>query len=138
MSNIMAAIGLVQLKRFPELATRRQELAKHYDELFYGNKIITPLKRNYNEVVPHIYVVRIQNLENRSALQEQLLAKGIQTGVHYQPNHKLSFFKDETKLPLPVIDRIFPELLTLPLHPDLSLTDVEFVSFELQKLLDAN
>ena len=134
----MAAIGLVQLKRFPELATRRQELAKHYDELFYGNKIITPLKRNYNEVVPHIYVVRIQNLENRSALQEQLLAKGIQTGVHYQPNHKLSFFKDETKLPLPVIDRIFPELLTLPLHPDLSLTDVEFVSFELQKLLDAN
>ncbi len=137
MSNIMAAIGLVQLNRFPEFATKRQAIAKRYDELFFGSKIIIPLERNYDEVVPHIYVVRIQNMKNRTALQEQMLAKGIQTGIHYQPNHILSFFKNETRAPLPVIDRVFPQLLTLPLHPDLSLIDVEFVCSELQKLVDA-
>jgi len=131
MSNIMAAIGVEQLKRFPELAAIRQRLARRYDDLLRDHPRIRPLRRDYATIVPHIYVVRIAGLLDRAALRSMLLEKGIQTGIHYQPNHQLAFYRDPDALPLPVTDSAFPELLTLPLHPGLSWQDVETVCREL-------
>ena len=135
MSNIMAAIGLEQLKRFPEMACVRQGLAQHYDQLLHEHPRISLMHHDYNTVVPHIYVVRIQGLTDRRALQESLLTQGIQTGIHYQPNHQLSFFSDPAAAPLPVTDLVYPEMLTLPLHADLTKQDVYYVCNELKKLL---
>ena len=135
MSNIMAAIGLEQMKRFPEMACVRQGLAQHYDQLLHGHPRISVMHHDYNTVVPHIYVVRIQGLTVRKALQESLQAQGVQTGVHYQPNHHLSFFSDPTAAPLPVTDLVYPEMLTLPLHADLTKQDVYYICNELKKLL---
>jgi dTDP-4-amino-4,6-dideoxygalactose transaminase len=136
MSNLMAAIGLQQLKRFPEMAAARQSLARKYDELLDRHPRVRPLPRDYETVVPHIYVVRIDDLRDRKALQDQLLEQGIQTGIHYQPNHTLTRFRDPDALPLPVTDTVFPTLLTLPLHPDLTEDDVEFVCARLKASLD--
>lgn len=127
MSNIMAAIGLEQLKRFPETAAIRQRLARRYDDLLNGMPNIRPLPRDYDNVVPHIYVVRIPGMSDRKALRERLLELGIQTGVHYQPNHILSYYRDPQAQGLPVTEKIFPELLSLPLHPDMTEKDVEYV-----------
>lgn len=135
MSNIMAAIGLEQLKRFPELASVRQRLARRYDELLKDHPRIRLLPRDYNTVVPHIYMVRINGLADRKSLQAKLLKQGIQTGSHYQPNHVLSFYHDPHALPLPVTDALFPELLTLPLHPDATEQDVEKVCTQLKVLI---
>ncbi len=127
MSNVMAAIGLEQLKRFPELAAARQHLARRYDQLLRGHPRIRPLSRDYGTVVPHIYVVRIEGIQDRKSLMNSLLEQGIQTGIHYQINHVLSLYHDPQALPLPVTDAAFPELLTLPLHPNLTENDVEYV-----------
>ena len=135
MSNVMAAIGLEQLKRFLEFAKIRQDLAKKYDFLFRDVEGIQPLQRDYDTVVPHIHVVRIPGMKNRNELREKMLGKGIQVGYHYQPNHWLTRHPNEFDAPLPVTDRIFPELLTLPLHPDVSDTDVEYVASELINLV---
>jgi len=135
MSNIMAAIGLEQLKRFPEMAAKRQNLALKYDELLKNHSHIQPLLRDYDSVVPHIYVVRIEGMLNRKSLQEKMLASGIQTGFHYQPNHLLSLYCDLDSLPLPETNKVFPELLTLPLHPDITEHDVAMICSELQALL---
>lgn len=135
MSNIMAAIGLEQLKRFPELAAIRQRLARRYDDLLRNHPRIRPLRRDYDTVVPHIYVVRITGLLDRAALRNKLLEKGIETGIHYQPNHQLAFYRDPEALPLPVTDSVFPELLTLPLHPGLSSQDVEMVCGQLTAIV---
>ena len=67
MSNVMAAIGLEQLKDFKRMASIRQELAREYDRLLMGHDIIRPLDRDYSSVVPHIYVVRIVGLKDRKA-----------------------------------------------------------------------
>lgn len=134
MSNIMAAIGLEQLKRFPEMAAIRQRLARLYDYHLHGHLRIRPLPRDYDIVVPHIYVVRICGM-NRKKLQKQLLERGIQTGVHYQPNHELSFYRDPAATSLPVTDTVFPELLTLPLHPDVTEENVECICRQLKELL---
>ena len=64
-----------------------------------------------------------------------MLEKGIQVGYHYQPNHWLSFFQDEKQDPLPVTDTVFSELMTLPLHPDLSDQDIKYIVSELLTLI---
>lgn len=133
MSNIMAAIGIEQLRRQPEMAAARQALARQYDELFAGNERIRPIQRDYNTVVPHIYVVRIVGLKNRAMLQTRLLERNIQTGIHYQPSHTLSYFARPSARPLSVLDAIYPEILTLPLHFDLTAAEVAWVCESLKE-----
>lgn len=135
MSNIMAAIGQAQLERFQEMAVKRQHLARRYDELLRGHPHIRSFPKDYDAVVPHIYVVHIPKLSDRERLQKQLLEVGIQTGIHYQPNHVLSYYSKRTAPPLPVTDSIFPGLLSLPLHPDLDEDDVKRVSTALKGLV---
>jgi len=136
MSDIMAAIGLEQLKRFPVVAGKRQELAKYYDSMWFDCDCIQPLiAHDYEEVVPHIYVVRIKGMQDRAILQERLLEAGIQTGYHYYPNHRLSLYQNESSIPLLATDNLFPEILTLPLHPELSKSDVDYISSTLKGLV---
>ena len=65
------------------------------------------------------------------ALQLALQSIGIQTGVHYFPNHLLTKYRSKNFTSLPITEEIFPELLTLPLHPDLNENDIVFVCNEL-------
>ena len=134
MSNIMAAIGCEQLKKFHSMAIKRQTLARKYDSLLSHNPGIRLQKNNYDEIVPHIYVVRIRGINSRDKLRQNLLQLGIQTGVHWQPNHWLSFYSSY-QTELPVTDRVYSELLTLPLHPDLSFENIEYICENLQRLI---
>lgn len=128
MSNIMAAIGLIQLQRFPQLAITRQRLAQSYNKQLKNHSRILLLPNDYNCVVPHIYVVHIEGLLDRKTLQDNLLKHGIQTGIHYQPNHWLSFYHNPTLSPLPRTDFVFYQLLSLPMHPDLSENNIQYIS----------
>ena len=123
MSNIMAAIGLEQLKRFQEMATLRQRLAIQYDEFFLDTDIKT-IKHDYDKVVPHIYVIQVHDLSEKRAIQERMLNDGIQIGFHYQPNHCLSMYCDKNAESLPITDRIILRLITLPLNIDMSTNDI--------------
>ena len=135
MSNIMAAIGLEQFKKLPTFTKKRQELARNYDYLFSNNSIIKPLLRDYNSVVPHIYVVRIKGMNNRKNIQNKMLKKGIEVGYHYKPNHWLGLYKDDHAIPLNITKNVFPELMSLPLHPELTVNDLEYIVNELYKIV---
>ena len=132
----MAAIGIEQLKRFPDFAIKRQKLAKKYDQLFNDHPSIQPVPRDYETVVPHIYVVRICGMKDRNHIQQEMLEKGIQVGYHYQPNHWLSLYKNDESQSLPVTDSVFPELMSLPLHPDVSEQNVDYVASELKRCIE--
>jgi dTDP-4-amino-4,6-dideoxygalactose transaminase len=138
MSNIMAAIGVEQLKRLPEFAVKRQRFCKKYDDMLRENSLIIRRDVDYLGVVPHIYPVRIKGLKNRRILQEKLLELGIETGFHYQPNHKHEFYLEKNSLPLPVTNLLENELLTLPLHNDLTDEDIHFVGISLMGLLNSS
>lgn len=135
MSDIMAAIGIVQLNRLEEFSQKRKYLARKYDELLNSNPRIRLTANDYSDVLPHIYVVRIKNLMNRDCLQKKLIKDGIQTGIHYQPNHLLKVYRLQAKPYMRKTEDIFNELLTLPLHPDLTLDDISFVSQKLELYL---
>ncbi|MCX9081630.1 MAG: DegT/DnrJ/EryC1/StrS family aminotransferase [Candidatus Methanoperedens sp.] len=129
MSNLMAAIGIEQLKKFPEFAKKRKYFAKKYYNNLNSSGSVDLLKQDFDSIVPHIFVVKLRS-HDREKIRRSLLAQGIQTGVHYQPNHELSMYQSSS---LPITEKIFPELLSLPLHPDLKDEDIDFVC---EKLFD--
>lgn len=120
MSNLMAALGRAQLRKLDRFAARRRVLAARYVQAFAGMNGLSTLELDWSHIVPHIFVVKVHD-SVREALAKHLKAEEIETGFHYQPNHRLTLFK--TDYPLPVAERLADELLTLPLHAE--LTDEE-------------
>ncbi len=137
MSDIMAAIGIVQLGRFEELASDRRTLASLYEKTLSPMEKVTCIPRDYSQVVPHIFPIRIKNLSDRQAIRDKLLEDGIQTGIHYQPNHWLDLYKCPEADALPVTDEFFSEQLSLPLHPDLTKEEVIFICNKVFELINA-
>lgn len=122
LNNIAAAIGLAQIERFEsEFKPKRQKLAmQYYNELKEIDGIVN-FPCDYDEVVPHIFPIRVLN-KRRDVLKAKLLENNIETGIHYYPNHLLTYFKkDDEKLTL--TEQIYSELLSLPLHCQLSDED---------------
>lgn len=135
MSDIMAAIGLVQLNDFSYHKSSRQLLAKKYVNILSKEPLIEMFDHDYDHVVPHIFVVKLDKSIDRSRVIKELEEIGIPTGIHYKPNHQLSYFSIQSTNPLINTDQLFPRLLTLPLHPELSSGDIKFVADSLSKAL---
>ena len=122
MSNINAAIGLAQLKKIDSFVSRRREICRRYDSAFREIPAISCLKINYDEVAPHIYVIRVKD-GRRDSLMEYLKSLDIETGINYIPNHLHPFYANRA-LSLPETDKAYQEMLTLLLHFGLSDDDV--------------
>ncbi len=117
MSNMNAAVGREQLKKLPRFAERRMALAKRYRGEFRSVNAVRLLDLDWNGLVPHIFVIRVP-ADQREALREHLNGRGIETGFHYQPNHVLSLYSTDAKFP--VAEELAAELLTIPLHAELT------------------
>ena len=127
MSNINAAIGLVQFDRFDSFKKIRCERAILYDKLFFDQSNIFTLPNDYSFVVPHIYSVRLKGIKNRELLRTKLLEEKIETGIHYFPNHLLTFYKTK-KNSLKITEKVSQEIITLPLHPDIKIEEINYIA----------
>jgi len=128
MSNINAAIGKAQFAVFPERAALRQELARTYNEVFQSVPEVQVLPYEYNDVVPHIYVVRFPSTEVRDDVKARLLSDiNVETALHWYPNHYLARYRDESGT-LRVTEDAFGRMLTLPLHTKLSVDQVRTIA----------
>jgi dTDP-4-amino-4,6-dideoxygalactose transaminase len=134
LSNVLAAIGRVQLKRFSEeFAETRVMLARRYYERLAGIPHITLLDTDLGPIVPHLMPIRVHD-GRRDAIRASLAALGIETGTHYKPNHLLTYYH-QGGAPLPVTERVAGELLSLPLHADLDVKSVDVVCDALLRAL---
>lgn len=123
MSNIMAAIGLTQLQRIDDFIKKRQEIAKKYVFLLKSIKQIQILNCDFNQIAPYMFVIKA---EERNGLRDFLMQNGIETGIHYKPNHILSKFMTDYRLP--VSEKLYKQILTLPCHFDLDFEDIDFIA----------
>ncbi len=121
-NDIMAAIALVQLQRLPQTNARRRAIAAMYDAGL-GDLGWIQLPPHRPDVVSaqHNYVI---HLDNRDGLAAWLREHKIATGMHYIPNHLYAMYRPYAT-PLPVAEREWKRLLTLPLFP--ALTDDEVI-----------
>ena len=137
MSNIMAAIGIEQLKKTQKFKEKKQKLVMEYiHQLSATNQIKIVLRgERVREVFPHIFPIILGPGSDRDRIIKSLKGKKIQTGIHYQPNHHLTYYKKEQLVePLTSTDAISSKILTLPLHAELELEDITYIA---TTLLDA-
>lgn len=127
MTDIQAAIGLEQLKKLERFNRARQSNARYLSENLQGVKV--PFMPEGLEHVFHQYTIRVPD-GRRDALLEHLQQRGIGTGVYYPvPVHKQTFYVHELgyNVCLPEAEKAANEVLSLPVHPALSQTDLEAI-----------
>ncbi len=132
MTDIMAAIGLKQLERYPGLLNRRKEIISRYDAMC--NELgVLHLEHYTDEYTSsgHLYLTRIPGItsEQRNEIIRKLAERGIATNVHYKPLPMMTAYKDlgwDIK-DFPNAYAYYQNLITLPLHTRLSDEDVDYV-----------
>lgn len=132
MTDIMAAIGLRQLDRYPGLLERRKEIIKKYDEVC--DELGVFHLQHYGEDYTssgHLYLSRIPGIdeEQRNEIIEKMAENGVATNVHYKPLPMMTAYKAygwDIK-DFPNAYDYYHNLITLPLHTKLSDEDVEYV-----------
>ena len=128
MNDIAASIGLVQLSKLDRMNARRREIAEKYTKGFEDlSRVVTPVMDTDDSTSSwHIYCVKCQQ---RNELSIYLSKKGIATGVHYKPIHLYKCYGNTPSLPK--AEKYFEQILSLPMHPGLTETEVNAVIDEI-------
>ena len=130
MSNINAAIGLVQIKKFEHMNKRKIDIAKRYDKEFAHIDAISLLRTEYEDLGLFTYIIKVK--EKRDELMVYLKERGIGSGIHYIPVHHFTYYKNFLRNPLPETDKVYEQILTLPLYPDMTDEETDLVIKEIQ------
>ena len=132
MTDISAAIGLVQIRRYAELLKRRRDIIERYDDVLRGcNVQVLDHYGDDHQSSGHLYLVRLlgKDAEYRNEVIRKMAEKGIACNVHYKPLPMMTAYKN---LGFDIRDypnayRQFENEVTLPLHTRLTDEDVEYV-----------
>lgn len=132
MTDIMAAIGLAQMRRYPGLLARRKEIIEKYNEGLKGLPV--DVLQHYGDDFAssgHLYLTRIQGKkrEECNEIIKRMAEYGVATNVHYKPLPMLSAYK---KLGFDIQDypnayALFENAITLPLHTQLTDEEVDYI-----------
>ena len=140
MTDIMAAIGLKQLERYPAMLERRKEMISMYDRAM-DEMGITHLNHDMDAYHSsgHLYLIRIPGIsvETRNAVITKMAEKGVSTNVHYKPLPMMSAYRN---LGFDIGDypkafAYYQNEITLPLHTKLSNEDIDYVIVSLKETL---
>ena len=140
MTDVLAGIGLAQVKRYPLLLKRREEIIEKYDKAFrpLGIKSLSHFDQNHKSS-GHLYITQVPGIdtEQRNEIIEEMAEKGIACNVHYKPLPLLTAYKNlgfEIK-DYPNAYNHYKNEITLPLHTKLSDEEVYYVIEKYCKIL---
>ena len=132
MTDIMASIGLAQLKRYPNILARRKEIVSKYDEAMknYNVSVLKHYTENSSSC-GHLYIVRFngKSVEYRNAFITKMAELGVATNVHYKPlpMHTAYINLGFDIKNYPNAYHMYENAMTLPLHTCLTDEDIEYV-----------
>jgi dTDP-4-amino-4,6-dideoxygalactose transaminase len=135
MEGLQGAILALKLKHLDGWNDRRRLLAEQYNHLLAASGVITPVEMPYARHVYHLYVIQAAN---RDDLRRQLADQGVETGLHYPiPLHLQEAYRSlgYRAGDFPVSEQLAQRVLSLPIYPELSFEDVEYVASELLESL---
>ena len=145
MTDIQAAIGLVQLQRLETMQQRRYEIVRQYNAVFGDmDELETPTERPNVQSAWHLYVLRLSldKLKiDRNQFIEEMRVRNIGTSVHFIPIHLHPFYRDKYGWQpddFPVAYHEYQRLVSLPLHPGLTDDDVADVITAAQDIVQHN
>jgi dTDP-4-amino-4,6-dideoxygalactose transaminase len=126
LTNIMASVGVSQIKRIDEFIASRQRVCRAYSDAFGDIPGLRTPQTDFQHVSPFIYSLRVLNGQ-RQALIAHLQTRDIDVGVHFIPVHKHTYFASCRRGDLSVTERVTSEVVTLPLHSNMRPDFVERV-----------
>lgn len=140
MTDIMAGIGLAQLKRYDGMLKRRREIINRYDEAFKPLGVeVLPHYTDEHQSSGHLYITRVPgiSLEQRQEIIVKMAEAGIACNVHYKPLPMMTAYKN---LGFDIEDypnsyMRFANEITLPLHTRLSDEEVEYIIDNYKKIV---
>lgn len=137
MTDIMAAIGLRQLDRYPGLLKRRDEIMQKYDATCDGLGISHLVHHTENmDSSNHLYLIRVPGIdtESRNLIIKRMAEKGVATNVHFKPLPMMTAYGKDCSA-YPNAYDYYQNLITLPLHTLLSDEDVKYVCETLEQTI---
>jgi dTDP-4-amino-4,6-dideoxygalactose transaminase len=138
MTDVMAGIGLAQLKRYPEMLYRRRQIVGKYDEALKGLPVA--VLNQYGEdhsSSGHLYITRLigRTDQERRDVIVKMAERGIACNVHYKPLPMMTAYGADCSA-YPNAYDYYHNLITLPLHTLLSDEDVDYVCRVLRKSVE--
>lgn len=129
LSEIPAAIGRQQLSHLSDWTDKRRQAAARYNKLLRG-VVETPSEAQWATHAYHLYVIQTND---RDGLAKYLNDNGVSTGIHYPvPVHRQPCM-EAGDVTLPVTDKVVDRILSLPMHPQLTDDQIEFVAEKIQE-----
>ena len=128
MEGVQGAVLRVKLRYMEEWTEARRAHAIAYNETLAESGLTLPVERAANRHVYHVYALRTPE---RQPLMDSLSARGVQTGIHYPtPIHLLPAYADLNYRPgdFPVSERVAREELSLPMFPEMTLSQIAEVA----------
>jgi dTDP-4-amino-4,6-dideoxygalactose transaminase len=145
MSDIQAALGRAQLRRWRAFQQRRTDIAARYSALLADvEEIETPQRREHVTHAWHLYPIRLRREQltlDRSAFIDELRARNVGSSVHFIPVHLLSYYRQRYgfgRNDFPVSVAEFDRLISLPIYPRLTDADVEDVVAAIRDIVTRN
>ena len=140
LDEIRSAIGISQLSKIKTLNKKRLRAFQYYNKKLKDIPgLITPLEKNFLNNSCHLYVIRLTHNAKitRDKLFSELQKNGIGSTVHYKPLHKFSLFKKKSihRDNLITSKKLYDEILSLPLYPQLTKINQNYIINNMKKLL---
>ena len=136
-TDMNAALGIVQLKKQEMLKNKRAYIAEKYNEAFKNNeKIEIPFVKSDRESSWHLYVIKVPK---RDEVIEKLKKRNIGTSVHFIPIHLHPYYKNTFNYryeDYPVANEVFEKSLSLPIYPDMSDKEIDYVIENVLKVVN--
>ncbi len=135
--DVLSAIAVEQLKRIDSITKKRQAIAQLYNQAFADIKgLVTPYVEKNNTHVYHQYTLRLNKdfPMNRDELRKYLEKNGIQSNVYYPiPLYEVDHLKVDKKN-FPVTERVVKEVLSIPVHPQLTKKEIQHIIKTIQNI----
>lgn len=142
MTDVAAALGIHQLAKLDSFIKMRKEYARIYDEAFLDvPEIEIPYIPDNEEHIYSLYTIKV-NTENLKATRDQIVEElkklNIGTSVYFIPLHYFTYYKNTYGYhegDFPVAEKVFEQIISLPLYPRMNLTQVKFVIKTLLRII---
>jgi perosamine synthetase len=134
LTDIQAALGTSQMRKLTTFLKKRRDIATFYDTAFADTAIRPLATRNDVEHAYHLYVVRVSD---RDRVFKELRQAGIGVQVHYIPVHLHPYYRDKLGTGTgmcPVAEEAYSQILSLPMFPDLTGDDMQYVVTTLKNI----